>query len=110
MKIKPSELCTDTEFIRRAYLDLTGLPPSPAEVAKQANLPLFDFAALEQLQKIKDRQEREDGKRREENPRAQSRFKPDNKIQRGDKDDSYGPADCPYVERPQQVEAVHERE
>ncbi len=32
MKIKPSELCTDTEFIRRAYLDLTGLPPSREEM------------------------------------------------------------------------------
>lgn len=28
MKILPSELCTDEEFIRRVYLDLTGLPPS----------------------------------------------------------------------------------
>lgn len=32
MKIEPSELCTDLEFIRRVYLDLTGLPPSPAEI------------------------------------------------------------------------------
>src|SRR5207244_3353772 len=32
MKIQPSELCTDTEFIRRVYLDLTGLPPSADEV------------------------------------------------------------------------------
>lgn len=28
MKILPSDLCTDAEFIRRAHLDLTGLPPS----------------------------------------------------------------------------------
>ncbi|HTN77522.1 MAG TPA: DUF1549 domain-containing protein, partial [Pirellulaceae bacterium] len=28
VKILPSELCTDAEFIRRVYLDLTGLPPS----------------------------------------------------------------------------------
>ncbi len=28
MKIKPSELCTDAEFIRRVSLDLTGQPPS----------------------------------------------------------------------------------
>ncbi|MBL67555.1 MAG: hypothetical protein CMO74_03735 [Verrucomicrobiales bacterium] len=34
MKIKPSELCTDTEFIRRVYLDLTGLPPSADAVKK----------------------------------------------------------------------------
>jgi len=32
MKIEPSELCTDTEFIRRVYLDLTGLPPMPDEI------------------------------------------------------------------------------
>src|SRR4029079_15227472 len=29
MKIAPSELCSDLEFIRRVYLDLTGLPPTP---------------------------------------------------------------------------------
>lgn len=34
MKIQPSELCTDLEFIRRVYLDLTGLPPSAEEVEK----------------------------------------------------------------------------
>ncbi|WP_231756590.1 DUF1549 and DUF1553 domain-containing protein [Lignipirellula cremea] len=28
MKIQPSELCTDEEFVRRVYLDLTGLPPT----------------------------------------------------------------------------------
>jgi WD40 repeat protein/mono/diheme cytochrome c family protein len=32
MKIEPSELCTDLEFIRRVYLDLVGLPPTPQEV------------------------------------------------------------------------------
>ncbi|HXG49065.1 MAG TPA: DUF1549 domain-containing protein, partial [Methylomirabilota bacterium] len=32
MKILPSDLCTDAEFIRRVYLDLTGLPPRPEEV------------------------------------------------------------------------------
>ncbi len=32
MKIAPSDLCTDLEFIRRVYLDLTGLPPSPADI------------------------------------------------------------------------------
>ncbi len=30
VKVLPSELCTDDEFIRRVYLDLTGLPP-PAD-------------------------------------------------------------------------------
>ena len=32
MKIRPSGLCTDAEFLRRASLDLTGLPPTAEEV------------------------------------------------------------------------------
>lgn len=32
MKILPSGLCSDTDFIRRASLDLTGLPPTAEEV------------------------------------------------------------------------------
>ena len=28
VKILPSDLCTDAEFVRRVYLDLTGLPPT----------------------------------------------------------------------------------
>ena len=32
IRVQPSELCTDSEFIRRVYLDLTGLPPSVDEV------------------------------------------------------------------------------
>ncbi len=32
MKILPSGLCTDAEFIRRVHLDLTGLPPTADEV------------------------------------------------------------------------------
>jgi hypothetical protein len=32
VKVLPSDLCTDAEFIRRVYLDLTGLPPQPEEV------------------------------------------------------------------------------
>jgi hypothetical protein len=32
VKILPSGLCTDAEFIRRIYLDLIGLPPQPADV------------------------------------------------------------------------------
>ncbi|MEM7315622.1 MAG: DUF1549 and DUF1553 domain-containing protein, partial [Planctomycetota bacterium] len=32
MKIRPSGLCTDAEFIRRVYLDLTGLPPTADQV------------------------------------------------------------------------------
>jgi hypothetical protein len=32
VKILPSDLCTDAEFIRRLYLDLTGVPPEPSAV------------------------------------------------------------------------------
>jgi hypothetical protein len=32
MKIQPSELCSDAEFLRRVYLDLTGQPPTAEEV------------------------------------------------------------------------------
>lgn len=32
VKVLPAELCTDAEFVRRLYLDLTGLPPEPGVV------------------------------------------------------------------------------
>jgi hypothetical protein len=32
MKIQPSELCNDADFLRRTYLDLTGLPPTSEEL------------------------------------------------------------------------------
>ncbi|MGH7943725.1 MAG: DUF1549 and DUF1553 domain-containing protein, partial [Opitutaceae bacterium] len=32
MKILPSDLCTDEDFLRRVYLDLAGLPPTADEV------------------------------------------------------------------------------
>src|SRR5262249_3739668 len=34
LSIQPSELCTDSEFVRRAYLDLCGVLPTPDEVKK----------------------------------------------------------------------------
>ena len=34
LKILPSELCSDNEFVRRAYLDLTGLPPSADDITE----------------------------------------------------------------------------
>jgi hypothetical protein len=32
VKVLPSDVCPDAEFIRRVYLDLTGLPPEPQDV------------------------------------------------------------------------------
>jgi hypothetical protein len=32
IKVLPSELCSDADFLRRVYLDLLGVPPSPEEV------------------------------------------------------------------------------
>lgn len=32
MKIRPSDVCDDATYLRRVYLDLTGLPPTAAEV------------------------------------------------------------------------------
>jgi hypothetical protein len=32
VKVLPSEVCTDAEFVRRVYLDLTGVPPEPEQV------------------------------------------------------------------------------
>jgi len=34
VKVQPSDLCTDAEFVRRVHIDVTGLPPSPDEVRK----------------------------------------------------------------------------
>ena len=34
MRIRPSEICTDREFIRRAYLDVLGVLPAPQEVIR----------------------------------------------------------------------------
>jgi Protein of unknown function (DUF1553)/Protein of unknown function (DUF1549) len=36
MRIAPSELCTDEEFIRRVYLDTIGILPTPEEVKRFA--------------------------------------------------------------------------
>ncbi|HZU34960.1 MAG TPA: DUF1549 and DUF1553 domain-containing protein, partial [Gemmataceae bacterium] len=37
LRIPPSPLCTDREFIRRAYLDAAGILPTPAEVQRFVN-------------------------------------------------------------------------
>lgn len=39
IKVLPSGLCTDEEFLRRVYIDLTGLPPSADEVRKFTDDP-----------------------------------------------------------------------
>src|SRR5262249_54655793 len=37
VKIQSSEVCDDATFIRRVYLDLTGLPPTPEQVIAFVN-------------------------------------------------------------------------
>ena len=37
LKILPADLCTDAEFVRRLYLDLTGRPPTPAAARRFVN-------------------------------------------------------------------------
>jgi WD40 repeat protein/mono/diheme cytochrome c family protein len=37
LKIKPSQLCSDADFLRRIYLDLTGLPPTADDVKEFLN-------------------------------------------------------------------------
>ena len=44
LKIEPSELCTDVEFLRRVSLDLTGLPPTSDEVRAFAADPTASAA------------------------------------------------------------------
>lgn len=39
VKILPSDLCTDEEFVRRVYIDLTGLPPTVEQVRAFLSLP-----------------------------------------------------------------------
>jgi hypothetical protein len=49
MKILPSDLCTDEQFCRRVYLDLTGLPPTPEELRAFLNTPQPSRAKREAL-------------------------------------------------------------
>ncbi|MBI1832050.1 MAG: DUF1553 domain-containing protein, partial [Planctomycetes bacterium] len=39
VKVQPSDLCSDADFVRRLHLDLTGLPPEPDVVKKFLNDP-----------------------------------------------------------------------
>lgn len=50
LRILPSEVCTDDEYIRRVYLDLTGRLPRPAE-----SLAFLDDADPEKRSKLVDR-------------------------------------------------------
>jgi Protein of unknown function (DUF1549)/Protein of unknown function (DUF1553)/Bacterial Ig-like domain (group 2) len=45
MRIKPSELCTDQEFIRRVYLDTIGVLPTVSEVQEFLSDPTEDRRA-----------------------------------------------------------------
>ena len=49
MKIRPSELCTDAEFLRRVSIDLTGLPPTVDEVRAFLDDPAESRAKREAL-------------------------------------------------------------
>ena len=45
MRIAPSEICPDREFVRRVYLDTIGILPTPEEVASFLNDPAADRRA-----------------------------------------------------------------
>jgi hypothetical protein len=45
MSIAPSDLCSDTDYVRRAYLDVCGLLPTPAEVRAFTTDPAPDKRA-----------------------------------------------------------------
>ncbi len=49
VKVQAGELCTDAEFVRRVYLDLTGLPPSAETVKKFLADPTESRKKREQL-------------------------------------------------------------
>ena len=49
MKILPSELCADDEFLRRVSIDLTGIPPTPEQARAFAADPAPSRAKRERL-------------------------------------------------------------
>ena len=49
VKIQPSELCTDEDFVRRVYIDLTGVPPTAAETRAFLDNPAESRAKREML-------------------------------------------------------------
>jgi Protein of unknown function (DUF1553)/Protein of unknown function (DUF1549) len=49
VKVLPSDVCTDSDFVRRLYLDLTGLPPEPETVKKFLDDPALSKRKREKL-------------------------------------------------------------
>ncbi|HEX5105517.1 MAG TPA: DUF1549 domain-containing protein, partial [Pirellulaceae bacterium] len=49
VKIVPSELCSDGEFVRRVYIDLTGLPPTSQQVREFLDDPTESRAKRDAL-------------------------------------------------------------
>ena len=58
MKILPSGLCTDAEFLRRVYLDLTGLPPTADDVRAFLGRPARHPREARRADRPADRQRR----------------------------------------------------
>ena len=57
MRIRPSELCTDREFIRRVYLDVLGVLPTPEEVKAIPGRPAGRTAAITVVERLLERPE-----------------------------------------------------
>ncbi len=58
IKVLPSELCNDADFLRRIYLDLLGIPPTPEEVrAYLADTRETTLKRRETIDKLLDRPE-----------------------------------------------------
>lgn len=58
IKVLPSDLCSDTDFLRRLYLDFAGMPPTPEEVrAFLADARETKVKRSEAIDKLLDRSE-----------------------------------------------------
>src|SRR5262249_23355224 len=56
MRIRPSDVCTDREFIRRVYLDVLGVLPTPQEV-KEYLAPPAAIRRDQVIERLTDRPE-----------------------------------------------------